>query len=48
MILQSSFEGGKLVIRHGGEEETYDFASDAADNVHFIAFYGDCEHGIHL
>lgn len=46
LILPSTFEGGQLAVRHNAEEKIFDFASGACHDPHFIAFYGDCEHGI--
>jgi hypothetical protein len=48
LVLPSSFQGGELVVRHDGQEQTIDFGS-GADNrfrIHFAAFYADCEHEI--
>src|SRR5262249_52011511 len=44
----SSFEGGELVVRHEGQEQTVDFGSgeSTAFDIHFAAFYADCEHEI--
>lgn len=48
IVVPSSFEGGELVVRHEGQEQTIDFGGD--DNnpfrIHFAAFYADCEHEI--
>jgi len=35
------YEGGKLVVRHGGSARTFDFS---AGGFHAAAFYADCEH----
>ena len=47
VVLPSSHEGGELVIRHDGQERTIDFGG-AADpfQVHYAAFYADCEHEV--
>jgi hypothetical protein len=47
IVLPSSFQGGELVVRHDGQEQTIDFSS--ANNqfrIHFAAFYADCEHEV--
>jgi hypothetical protein len=46
--LPSIYEGGELVVRHDGQEQTIDFSS--LDNsrfpIHYAAFYADCEHEV--
>jgi len=46
IVLPSSFQGGELVVRHEGQEQTIDFSG--SDNnqfrIQFAAFYADCEH----
>lgn len=37
---------GELVIRHAGRESTFDFASRNLYQIHYDAFYADCEHEI--
>jgi len=48
IVLPSQYQGGELVIRHDGKEETIDFTT--VENGHFLshfaAFYADCEHEI--
>ncbi len=47
VTLPSNYEGGELIIRHCGHEETIDFGgSESAFNLHVAAFYADCEHEI--
>ena len=47
VILPSIYEGGELIVRHGGKEETLDFSGpESAFNIHAAAFYSDCEHEI--
>jgi hypothetical protein len=48
VVLPSSFEGGELVVRHEGQERTFDFGSgdDTQFRIHYAAFYADCEHEI--
>lgn len=46
--LPSTYEGGELVVRHEGREETIDFRSPDNNpfDIHFAAFYADCEHEV--
>ncbi|HEV3121027.1 MAG TPA: 2OG-Fe(II) oxygenase, partial [Isosphaeraceae bacterium] len=48
IVLPSSYEGGELVVRHDGAEQTIDFKSahDSKFHIHFAAFYADCEHEV--
>jgi hypothetical protein len=47
VVLPSSFEGGELVVRHEGQERTIDFRDeDNPFQIHFAAFYADCEHEV--
>ena len=48
VVLPSEFKGGELVVRHEGEEKAFDFNSkkNAAFEIHYAAFYADCEHEI--
>jgi hypothetical protein len=48
VVLPSSFEGGELVVRHDGQEQTIDFSSapNSPFQIHYAAFYADCEHEI--
>jgi len=48
IVLPSPHEGGKLIIRHEGQEHSIDFgASDqSAYQIQFAAFYADCEHEV--
>jgi hypothetical protein len=47
VVLPSSFAGGELVVRHEGQEEVIDFGGEqSAFQIHFAAFYADCEHEI--
>jgi predicted 2-oxoglutarate/Fe(II)-dependent dioxygenase YbiX len=48
VVLPSNYEGGELVVRHDGEEKVIDFPSDKASSfqIHFAAFYADCEHEV--
>jgi hypothetical protein len=48
IVLPSSHEGGELVVRHDGQERTIDFGTSegSAFQIHFAAFYADCEHEV--
>lgn len=48
VVLPSSYEGGELIVRHEGQEETIDFTrvENSAFQTHFAAFYADCEHEV--
>lgn len=48
LALPSHFEGGELVVRHEGQEQTLDLGgrADSQFRVHFAAFYADCEHEV--
>jgi 2OG-Fe(II) oxygenase superfamily len=48
VVLPSEFTGGELIVRHDGQERTFDFASAEFNrfDTHFAAFYADCEHEI--
>jgi 2OG-Fe(II) oxygenase superfamily len=48
VVLPSMFEGGALLIRHDGDEETIDFrgSDDNPYDIHYAAFYADCEHEV--
>src|SRR5579872_2059508 len=42
VTLPSSFQGGELVVRHDGQEQTIDFGGDSSPfHIHFAAFYAD-------
>ena len=43
VTLPSSFTGGALVIRHGGESATY---RSSRRSLSFVAFYADCRHQV--
>jgi len=48
VVLPSSYEGGELIVRHEGEEKSFEFGS--ADirpfSIQFAGFYADCEHEV--
>ncbi|KAJ5632157.1 hypothetical protein N7490_008496 [Penicillium lividum] len=42
----SPFEGGNLIVRHGGKEMDFDWERRSANTIQWAAFYSDCEHEI--
>ncbi len=48
VILPSSYQGGELIVRHEGHEQTIDFTTDPNHpyRTHYVAFYADCEHEV--
>jgi hypothetical protein len=46
VVLPSSFQGGELIVRHEGEEQTIDFSGAGPFHIHWAAFYADCEHEV--
>lgn len=46
VALPSEHSGGTLIIRHGGREARVDLANSETDELHFAAFYADCEHEV--
>jgi hypothetical protein len=47
VVLPSAYQGGELVVRHEGEEQTFDFAGPGSQfRIHYAAFYADCQHEI--
>lgn len=46
IALPSAHEGGELIVRHEGREETVDFGPESRFQTQFAAFYADCEHEI--
>ncbi len=48
VCLPSSFEGGELVVRHEGQEQTIAFGAGENNQfrIHYAAFYADCEHEV--
>ena len=48
IVLPSAYEGGELIVRHEGQEQTIDFSKldNHALHTHFAAFYADCEHEV--
>jgi hypothetical protein len=43
VTLPSTFKGGALVVRHGGETATY---TSPGKSLSFVAFYADCHHEV--
>lgn len=37
--LPTAYEGGQLVVSHGGRSNTFDFSADSAYGMHYAAFY---------
>ena len=48
LVLPSPFEGGELLVRHDGQEQTIAFGSDEGSSfqIEYAAFYADCEHEV--
>lgn len=47
VVLPNPFDGGTLVVRHGSERQTLDFAeARAGKQPSYAAFYADCEHEV--
>ncbi|KAF9891102.1 hypothetical protein FE257_005038 [Aspergillus nanangensis] len=46
VCLPSSFQGGDLVVRHGGKEMTFAWSGSSGSAIQWAAFYSDCEHEI--
>lgn len=48
LVLPSPFEGGELLVRHDGQEQTIAFGGDAGSSfqIEYAAFYADCEHEV--
>lgn len=46
VALPSRFEGGELVLRHGGREERLDLRAEDPAEAAFVAFYADCVHEV--
>lgn len=47
IVLPNPFEGGRLIVRHGGREQEMNFEEAAAGKLPcFAAFYADCEHEV--
>jgi hypothetical protein len=48
VVLPSNYEGGELLVRHEGQERSVDFRGEGAGafQIHYAAFYADCEHEV--
>src|SRR5947207_5644922 len=47
VVLPNRFEGGALVVRHGGAKQTLTFDEAASGKAPcYAAFYADCEHEV--
>ncbi len=48
VVLPSPYEGGELIVRHDGQEQSIDFGGDTPSpfQIHYAAFYADCEHEV--
>ncbi|KAJ9193161.1 hypothetical protein DTO164E3_5523 [Paecilomyces variotii] len=46
VCLPCEFKGGRLLVRHDGQEVDFDWASASTSTVQWAAFYSDCEHEI--
>jgi hypothetical protein len=45
VCLPCEHEGGQLVVRHQGQEMTFDWSGTSRD-INWAAFYSDCEHEV--
>ncbi|KAL1861939.1 hypothetical protein Plec18170_000763 [Paecilomyces lecythidis] len=46
VCLPCEFKGGRLLVRHNGQEVDFDWASTSSSTIQWAAFYSDCEHEI--
>ncbi|KAL5366645.1 hypothetical protein BJX96DRAFT_161263 [Aspergillus floccosus] len=46
VCLPSAFQGGDLVVRHGGKQVNFEWSDRNASAIQWAAFYSDCEHEI--
>lgn len=46
VLLPADFEGGELVVRHGGATKTFDLRPQDSGELTFAAFYADCLHEV--
>jgi hypothetical protein len=44
--LPVAFQGGNLLIRHGGRNVDFDWSLNSQSTIQWAAFYSDCEHKI--
>ena len=46
IVLPSIYEGGELMVRHGGREALLDLRCNDPSEARFAAFYADCRHEV--
>ncbi|PYH85821.1 hypothetical protein BO82DRAFT_326637 [Aspergillus uvarum CBS 121591] len=46
VCLPSGFSGGRLTVRHGGQQSAFDWSEASQFAIQWAAFYSDCEHEI--
>ncbi|PYI16592.1 hypothetical protein BO99DRAFT_217958 [Aspergillus violaceofuscus CBS 115571] len=46
VCLPSQFSGGRLTVRHGGQQKAFDWSEASQSAIQWAAFYSDCEHEI--
>ncbi|PLB43732.1 hypothetical protein P170DRAFT_441188 [Aspergillus steynii IBT 23096] len=46
VCLPSEFEGGSLIVQHGGQMVEFDWSTQSSSTIQWAAFYSDCEHEI--
>jgi len=46
VVLPSAYDGGELVVRHGGREVSLDLRANDPSEACFAAFYADCRHEV--
>ncbi|KAG2416014.1 hypothetical protein HFD88_007206 [Aspergillus terreus] len=46
VCLPSAFQGGDLMVRHGGKQVNFEWSDRSASAIQWAAFYSDCEHEI--
>ncbi|OJJ97431.1 hypothetical protein ASPACDRAFT_123315 [Aspergillus aculeatus ATCC 16872] len=46
VCLPSQFSGGRLTVRHGGQQSAFDWSEASQSAIQWAAFYSDCEHEI--
>ncbi|CAF1244466.1 unnamed protein product, partial [Didymodactylos carnosus] len=44
IIFPSTYEGGKLIVRHNNRERIFDYSKEIDYNFYYIVFYYDCEY----
>ncbi|RAK82179.1 2OG-Fe(II) oxygenase [Aspergillus fijiensis CBS 313.89] len=46
VCLPSQFSGGRLTVRHGGQQSAFNWSESSQSAIQWAAFYSDCEHEI--